>query len=178
MSITTRTRFEIFKRDSFTCRYCGRKSPEVVLEIDHIMPVCEGGGDDAINLITSCWECNRGKAGIQLSEIMTGEDPHDSAILILERKRQLEEYNAVLREERDRRCQDHDELMEYWNHRSSRHLNHIDSNWLFDALKYHAVESIRDAMDIAIKNRKTKNLAYVGGIVRRWGSEHLSDDQE
>jgi 5-methylcytosine-specific restriction endonuclease McrA len=54
-------RFEILKRDNFTCRYCGRKPPEVVLEIDHIIPVVEGGTNDWGNLITSCFDCNRGK---------------------------------------------------------------------------------------------------------------------
>lgn len=179
MAVSTRTRFEVFKRDGFTCRYCGRTSPEVVLEIDHIMPVCEGGGDDPINLTTSCWECNRGKSGIPLTEVMTGEDPHDRAIMLLERKRQLAEYNAVLREEREQRCEDHDDLMDYWNERSrGKGMTIIDSNWLLDALRSVPVESIRNAMDIAVKNRKTKNLAYVGGIVRRWQNEHVSDDPE
>jgi len=36
-------RFEIFKRDSFKCQYCGRMAPEVVLHVDHIKPVAEGG---------------------------------------------------------------------------------------------------------------------------------------
>lgn len=54
-------RFDIFKRDSFTCRYCGRRPPEVVLELDHVHPVSKGGTDDEINLATSCYDCNRGK---------------------------------------------------------------------------------------------------------------------
>jgi len=28
-------RFEVFKRDSFTCKYCGAKAPEAVLHVDH-----------------------------------------------------------------------------------------------------------------------------------------------
>jgi 5-methylcytosine-specific restriction endonuclease McrA len=31
MAITKKLRFEVFKRDNFTCRYCGRKTPEVIL---------------------------------------------------------------------------------------------------------------------------------------------------
>lgn len=27
-------RFEVFKRDMFTCQYCGRKAPDVILEVD------------------------------------------------------------------------------------------------------------------------------------------------
>ena len=54
-------RFEIFKRDNFTCVYCGKKPPEVILEVDHIIPRKEGGDDDPSNLATSCFSCNRGK---------------------------------------------------------------------------------------------------------------------
>lgn len=172
MAVSTRTRFEVFKRDGFTCRYCGRKSPDVVLEVDHIVPLCEGGSDDAMNLATSCWDCNRGKAGTPLSEVMTGEDPHDQAVLLLERRRQLDEYNRVLTAERERRIRDYTDLSDYWTRNTyGRHLHTHDDNWLFDALKYIPVEVIRDAMDIAVKNRKTKNLAYVNAIVRRWREE-------
>jgi 5-methylcytosine-specific restriction endonuclease McrA len=38
LAVSVRTRFEVFKRDDFTCQYCGRKSPDVVLEADHIVP--------------------------------------------------------------------------------------------------------------------------------------------
>ena len=40
--ISKALRFEVFKRDSFTCQYCGRSAPEVVLEVDHIVPVSKG----------------------------------------------------------------------------------------------------------------------------------------
>ena len=166
-------RFEVFKRDNFICRYCGRKSPEVVLELDHIVAIANGGSSDLVNLATSCWECNRGKSAIPLSEIMTGEDPHDRAVLILERKRQLEEYNAVLRAERATREADHDDLFDYWTSNTGKDwITRIDSHWLLDVLQFVPVEAIRSAMDISIRNGQTKNLAYVGGVIRRWRSEN------
>jgi len=55
MAITKKLRFEIFKRDGFVCKYCGKKPPEIMLEIDHILPKVEGGTDDINNLITSCF---------------------------------------------------------------------------------------------------------------------------
>lgn len=55
-------RFEVFKRDSFTCQYCGQKSPDVVLEVDHITPVADGGDNDILNLVTACKACNAGKS--------------------------------------------------------------------------------------------------------------------
>lgn len=56
-----RTRFRIFARDSFCCQYCGRKAPDAVLEVDHKIPKASGGKDHHTNLVTACWECNRGK---------------------------------------------------------------------------------------------------------------------
>lgn len=61
MSISKTLRFRIFQRDSFTCQYCGRKAPDVDLEVDHIHPRSKGGPDDPLNLRTACHDCNRGK---------------------------------------------------------------------------------------------------------------------
>ena len=61
-NLSKSVRFEVFKRDSFTCQYCGKSAPDVVLEVDHIIPVSKGGDNDISNLITSCFECNRGKS--------------------------------------------------------------------------------------------------------------------
>jgi len=54
-------RFNVLNRDNFTCQYCGRKAPEVSLEIDHITPKSKGGINELKNYNTSCRECNRGK---------------------------------------------------------------------------------------------------------------------
>lgn len=80
-NIGKKVRFEVFKRDSFTCQYCGAKAPEVLLEVDHIDPVAAGGGNDIINLITSCKACNSGKSKNKLSD--------DSAIV--KQRKQLED---------------------------------------------------------------------------------------
>jgi hypothetical protein len=59
------TRFAIFERDGFRCRYCGsgpKVNNSIILEIDHMVPVCEGGTNDPGNLVTACNVCNSGKA--------------------------------------------------------------------------------------------------------------------
>lgn len=66
--LSKKIRFEVLKRDHFTCQYCGAKSPDVILEVDHIKPVAEGGTNDMFNLITSCRDCNRGKGKRALSD--------------------------------------------------------------------------------------------------------------
>jgi hypothetical protein len=55
------TRYAILVRDAFTCQYCGRSAPQVVLHIDHRTPVALGGGDEIENLVTACIDCNLGK---------------------------------------------------------------------------------------------------------------------
>lgn len=54
-------RFHVLKRDDFTCQYCGRRAPDVALEVDHIVPVAKGGVSEIANLTTACEDCNRGK---------------------------------------------------------------------------------------------------------------------
>ena len=64
MSITKKLRFEVFKRDGFKCAYCGKNPPQVTLEVDHIDPKSKGGKDDINNLVSACFDCNRGKKAI------------------------------------------------------------------------------------------------------------------
>jgi len=59
-------RSEVFKRDDYTCTYCGERGGK--LECDHIHPVSKGGGHDLENLTTACFPCNRSKAGKTLEE--------------------------------------------------------------------------------------------------------------
>lgn len=66
--LSPRTRFEVFKRDAFTCQYCGRQAPDVILNCDHLLSVAQGGDNDILNLITSCRECNDGKGVALLSD--------------------------------------------------------------------------------------------------------------
>ncbi len=60
-TISSKLRFDVFRRDKFVCQYCGACGPDVELEIDHIVPVSRGGTDDIKNLKTACFDCNRGK---------------------------------------------------------------------------------------------------------------------
>ena len=76
-------RFEVFKRDSFTCQYCGAKAPDVILEVDHIKPVAEGGTNEILNLITCCRDCNRGK----------GKRTLNNNSVIEKQRQQIEELN-------------------------------------------------------------------------------------
>lgn len=63
--MTNKLRECIKKRDNFTCRFCGNSihsEPNLLLEIDHIIPVSKGGFTIEDNLQTLCWKCNRAKS--------------------------------------------------------------------------------------------------------------------
>ncbi|MBE6870580.1 MAG: HNH endonuclease [Ruminococcaceae bacterium] len=63
--MTNKLREFVKKRDDFTCRICGNSihaEPNLLLEIDHIVPVSKGGCTIEDNLQTLCWKCNRAKS--------------------------------------------------------------------------------------------------------------------
>ncbi|MEL6758221.1 MAG: HNH endonuclease [Pseudomonadota bacterium] len=66
-NIPTKTRFAVLRRDGFRCSYCGHAPPDRLLEVDHVLPVAEGGTNDLFNLVTICHICNNGKGADLLS---------------------------------------------------------------------------------------------------------------
>lgn len=88
--LSKKTRFEIFKRDKFTCQYCGRTAPDVILEVDHIKPISDDGTNDILNLITSCRDFNRGKGKTPLIQNTVIKKQHDILADLEEKRQQLE----------------------------------------------------------------------------------------
>ena len=68
--IGKRLRFEVFKRDQFTCQYCHARGSDVVLVVDHVEPVASGGSTVTDNLVTACEPCNQGKSDKPLSRFL------------------------------------------------------------------------------------------------------------
>lgn len=60
------TKREIFRRDNYTCQYCGRQTSH--LTIDHVLPRHRGGGHYWDNLVAACPACNRQKGGRTATE--------------------------------------------------------------------------------------------------------------
>ena len=63
--MTKKLRDYIKNRDNYTCCSCGNSTiaePNLLLEIDHIVPVSKGGCTVEENLQTLCWKCNRSKS--------------------------------------------------------------------------------------------------------------------
>ena len=91
IAISKKLRFEVFKRDSFTCQYCGRMAPDVILEVDHIDPVKRGGKNDILNLITSCKDCNRGKGARVLDDNQVLKAQQEQLKELSEKREQMKE---------------------------------------------------------------------------------------
>lgn len=112
MAIGKKVRFEIFKRDKFTCQYCGRKPPEVVLNVDHVVPVSKDGSDEPHNLLTGCWDCNIGKSNNLLDRVDVPLAVHPESIR--EKLDQIKAYEAAMSEHRVQNEVWVNEVMEYW----------------------------------------------------------------
>ena len=70
--MTSKLRQQIKERDKYTCQYCGNsinQEPNLLLEIDHKIPVSKGGLTEESNLQTLCWRCNRTKSDKLIDEI-------------------------------------------------------------------------------------------------------------
>lgn len=62
--MTSALRERIKIRDGFSCRICKISAVDtnnLLLEIDHIVPLSKGGMTTETNLQTLCWKCNRSK---------------------------------------------------------------------------------------------------------------------
>ena len=94
-ALSKKTRFDVFKRDEFRCQYCGTSPPSVILEIDHIKPVSKNGDNSEDNLITACFDCNRGKAANELSVVP--DTLAKKMKMVEEKAEQMKAYERMLR---------------------------------------------------------------------------------
>jgi len=94
-------RSEIFRRDNYTCQYCGKQGGN--LTIDHILPRHLGGPHTWLNVITACGACNHRKGGRRLEEsrmalLHPAKEPPASALYLFGRHlRENVEWEPYLR---------------------------------------------------------------------------------
>jgi 5-methylcytosine-specific restriction endonuclease McrA len=82
------TRREVFRRDNYTCQYCGKHFGE--LTVDHVIPRHLGGKHTWENVVTACPACNHRKGGRTLHEanmhlLQLPQEPPSSALYIFGR---------------------------------------------------------------------------------------------
>ena len=67
--VTSKTRFNILKRDGFRCNICGKSSDDgIKLHVDHMLALTNGGDSSDENLWVLCEQCNLGKGTQTMSE--------------------------------------------------------------------------------------------------------------
>jgi hypothetical protein len=151
-SISKKIRFEVFKRDSFKCQYCGTDATKSILHVDHIHPVSNGGDNSITNLITACFDCNMGKKARLLSD--------DSAVTL--QKKQLDEMNErrnqlkmMMQWRQELKSIDEDTkniAIDAFNSLlDGKTLNDVGESYITKALKKFSLNEVLDAIEISSK---------------------------
>ena len=160
VGISKKLRFDIFKRDGFKCQYCGTApSEEVILEVDHIRPVVDGGGNEIDNLVTACSDCNRGKGSALLSNVP--QSLEEKAELVREQEAQIRAYYEILEAKKTRKDEEvwsiADIFMECFSDTDIQRSRLSSIKMFLGILDYFEV---LEAMEIAVDRMYTRNRAW------------------
>ncbi|NLJ38093.1 MAG: HNH endonuclease [Candidatus Atribacteria bacterium] len=162
-----KTRFEVFKRDNFKCQYCGRTPPEVILEIDHIIPKSKGGADDIENLITSCRDCNRGKGKNFITNIQKREIIKENLKNLKEKEEQLKEYYKLQRRQERKIQKNIQTIKDYWHLIDGKtEISEYGEKSIRTFLKSFSVKEIQEAINISSKiEDSNQRFLYMCGVL-------------
>jgi len=69
--IDGRISWNVFRRDGYKCRYCGRD--DVPLTVDHIVLWEEGGPSIEENLVSACKKCNKKRGNVQYPDWLASQ---------------------------------------------------------------------------------------------------------
>jgi len=171
MAVSKTTRFEVFKRDNFTCQYCGREAPEAVLEIDHIIPIKEDGTDDLYNLTTSCFDCNRGKKDKLLRNRIARRDLKKDIVDLETQRDQIKLFRELEKNKERGQIEELEELIDYWLTESDKTRRgsgyHVESTFK-QFLKHFTVTQLKEAVDITYSKGRPNYFRYFCGICWNW----------
>lgn len=179
-ALSKKVRFEVFKRDSFTCQYCGASAPEAVLNVDHIKPVAKGGTNRMTNLVTACFGCNSGKSDRELSDQSVVEKQKQQLDQLQERRNQLEmmmQWHQGVTEVKDDAL---DMVVDYFNKKMSEYgtqiLNDKGVKMVRAVAKKYPFNDVLKAIDIGFdqyverggefSDNISELLGKLGGICR------------
>ena len=184
--VSARTRFEIFKRDGFSCVYCGTTPLQKPLHVDHVVPWAEGGTGKASNLVTACADCNLGKADVPLARkrfappIATQADK-DHAQQILEYLEIQREVDAVKTKATNIVADRWEEVVGALSQEMYTHLPSILSRWTLARVN----EAMRiTGLKMGTVGQKfstysaTNQAKYFHGVLRRWREAGEAEDPE
>jgi len=167
-------RFRIFRRDGFQCQYCGRVPPDVILHVDHIVPLADGGTNDEDNLTTACHDCNAGKGRSPISPSST---PLDADLRFLEAQQRLAELQRYRQTKAALDLEVApivDGLKNFWRSRVSPGWEPPADDFRY-LLDDHDPDHIEKAIWIASKRTRGRqpsdSWSYTLAILRNWRAE-------
>lgn len=178
MAVSKRTRFEVLRRDNFTCRYCRSTNGE--LTVDHVVPVALGGTDTPDNLVACCKDCNAGKSSISPDAELVADVSDDAVRWSAAMKAAAEAIAAEQKELAS--LVDHWEhaIWESWNGPGEEPLP-LPSDWREGvAGKLQAgltMDDLKDAVDIAMHKRGVSNVdcfRYFMGVCNRMLADRVA----
>jgi hypothetical protein len=171
MTVSKSLRFQVFRRDNNTCRYCGAHAPDVKLAVDHVIPETLGGPDTPENLVTACEPCNAGKSATPPDAAVVAE-VEESA---LRWAAAMETARAAIHADRERRNGVRQFFLDCWNgwtytgKDGKPHTVDLPTGWptTIDQLTEAGLEQgdIEDAVDIAMRGEMVKDVfKYFCGV--------------
>lgn len=166
--MSTKLRFEVFKRDGFKCQYCGVTPDKQVLQVDHINPVAKGGKNDIDNLVTSCQPCNIGKGANSLASIPVSLK--EKSEQIAEQEKQIKQYQKIIMSARKRKedfAWSIAEVFDPWARDGYSRANLASIRSFLEKLPY---EEVLEAADIATSKgfkSKASCFSYFCGVCWR-----------
>jgi hypothetical protein len=168
-SISKKLRFEIFKKNNFTCQYCGKSSPDIILEVDHILPISKGGTNDLLNLITSCFDCNRGKSDIKLDNKNEIKKQSKELKLLMDKNEQLEmllKYRDEIKNINDKEVDIFNQ--EYKEYYPDEKLSDCGKELFKKIIKKYGIAEVLECLSISYDQYSDKyDSSYVLNMVER-----------
>lgn len=165
--ISKKARFEIFKRDKFTCKYCGATPSDAPLQVDHIHPVADGGSSAPDNLVTACLPCNQGKGARKLGDALAPIGAVSQAER--EQAEQIREWAAVQREVLKAKQEIKSEGVELWEEIVGERCPSSVAGAITGLLVEFGCERIAGALEVVARKRLYgKEAPYFFGIIRKW----------
>jgi HNH endonuclease len=168
-----RLRYEVFRRDNYTCRYCGAKPPEVKLVPDHVVPKALGGSEtDPANFVAACEACNSGKTSTSPDAPLVADVAEDA----LKWATAIKRAQAAMVADIEARAADRAQFQEWWDGwgygtDADRKLIPKDPGWQVTVDQFItaglSLPVLRDCIELAMTRRKVQDenkFKYMCGI--------------
>lgn len=176
MGAPNRVRYEVLRRDNYTCRYCGAKAPDVQLDVDAVVPEALGGSHkDPANLVAACKACNNGKSSSNPDAPLVAEVAESA----LQWSQAMRQAQARALADLGTRQADRRQFAEWWDdwtyeHGGQRHTIERPADWegTVDVLVSAGLPMplLKESISRAMRREKIKNtekFRYMCGVAWR-----------